>query len=153
MFSNEEPSNEFKAFLKLLGRKVTLRGFTGFTGGLDTSPLGATGNVSIYNEWRGYEIMFHISTYLPFSIDDAQQLQRKRHIGNDIVLIIFKEGNQPYAPDMVSSTFNHVIIVVQPVPYKRTTWYRISVARRISVPSFGPDLPEPALFPPDEVFF
>jgi len=140
-----------KLFLKLLGGRVTLKSFTGFNGGLDTSSLGATGIYSIYNEWRGYEIMFHVSTYLPYSIDDAQQLQRKRHIGNDIVLIVFKEGNLPYAPNMVTSTFNHVIIVVQPVPYKNTTWYRISVARKDTVPSFGPELPDPAIFPPDPI--
>jgi len=151
MFSNEQPSDEFKTFLKLIGRKVSLKGFAGFSGGLDTSSLVATGTHSVYNEWRGYEIMFHVSTYLPFAIDDAQQLQRKRHLGNDIVLIVFKEGNLPYAPDSVTSTFNHVIIVVQPVPYKNTTWYRLSVARKDSVPSFGPELPEPALFPPDHI--
>lgn len=151
MFSNEQPSDEFKSFLKLIGRKVSLKGFSGYHGGLDTTSS-ATGVYSVFNDWRGYEIMFHVSTYLPFSIDDAQQLQRKRHIGNDIVLIVFKEGNLPYAPNTVSSTYNQVIIVVQPVPHKNDTWFRMSVARRITVPNFGPELPDPALFPPDQLF-
>lgn len=34
--------------------------------------------------------MFHVSTMLPFTVGDTQQLQRKRHIGNDIVAIIFQ---------------------------------------------------------------
>ena len=34
--------------------------------------------------------MFHVSTLLPFTLGDAQQLQRKRHIGNDIVAIVFQ---------------------------------------------------------------
>lgn len=33
--------------------------------------------------------MFHVSTLLPYSRDNRQQVERKRHIGNDIVNIIF----------------------------------------------------------------
>jgi len=36
------------------------------------------------------EIMFHVSTLLPYSSGDNQQVQRKRHIGNDIVAIVFQ---------------------------------------------------------------
>ena len=44
----------------------------------------------------GKEIMYHVATLLPFSDTDAQQLQRKRHIGNDIVSIVFQEANTPF---------------------------------------------------------
>ena len=40
--------------------------------------------------------MYHVATLLPFSDTDAQQLQRKRHIGNDIVSIVFQEANTPF---------------------------------------------------------
>ena len=43
------------------------------------------------------------------------QLQRKRHIGNDIVAIIFQEENTPFTPDMIASHFLHSYIVVQPI--------------------------------------
>ncbi|ELV11156.1 Rap1 GTPase-activating protein 2, partial [Tupaia chinensis] len=43
----------------------------------------------------------------------ARQLQRKRHIGNDIVAIIFQEENTPFVPDMIASNFLHAYIVVQ----------------------------------------
>jgi len=35
MFSNKSGSQDFENFLSLLGDKVKLKGFTGFTGGLD----------------------------------------------------------------------------------------------------------------------
>lgn len=38
--------------------------------------------------------MFHVSTLLPTEQSSDQQVSKKRHIGNDIVLIIFKEGDQ-----------------------------------------------------------
>ncbi|VDN28908.1 unnamed protein product [Cylicostephanus goldi] len=59
--------------------------------------------------------MFHVSTMLPYTLGDQQQLQRKRHIGNDIVAIIFQEQNTPFAPDMIASNFLHAYIVVQPI--------------------------------------
>lgn len=59
--------------------------------------------------------MFHVSTMLPFTESDPQQLQRKRHIGNDIVAIVFQETNTPFSPDMIASHFLHSYIVVQVV--------------------------------------
>ena len=36
--------------------------------------------------------MFHVATYIPFTPEDRQQVERKRHLGNDIVVIVFKDG-------------------------------------------------------------
>ena len=42
------------------------------------------------------------------------QLLRKRHIGNDIVTIIFQEpGSLPFTPKSIRSQFQHVFIVVR----------------------------------------
>jgi len=51
--------------------------------------------------------MFHVSTLLPFFPDDPQQVERKRHLGNDVVLIIFREEpNEPFSPLTIRSQFN-----------------------------------------------
>jgi RAP1 GTPase activating protein 1 len=90
--------------------------------------------------------MFHVSTLLPYTVGDAQQLQRKRHIGNDIVAIIFQEANTPFCPDMVQSNFLHAYIVIQPIdPCTERCRYRISVAARDDVPFFGPTIPAPSI--------
>lgn len=41
------------------------------------------------------------------------QLQRKRHIGNDIVAVVFQEEATPFVPDMIASNFLHAFILVQ----------------------------------------
>ena len=42
------------------------------------------------------------------------QLLRKRHIGNDIVTIVFQEpGALPFSPKTVRSQFQHVFIIVR----------------------------------------
>jgi RAP1 GTPase activating protein 1 len=79
-------------------------GVQGYRGGLDTKH-GQTGKFSLYETFHGNEIMFHVSTFLPFVESDPQQLQRKCHIGNDIVAIVFQDGNTPFTPDMIISHF------------------------------------------------
>ncbi|NWS13121.1 RPGP1 protein, partial [Pachyramphus minor] len=83
-----------------------------FRGGLDVTH-GQTGSESVYCHFRDKEIMFHVSTKLPYTEGDAQQLQRKRHIGNDIVAIVFQDENTPFVPDMIASNFLHAFVVVQ----------------------------------------
>ncbi|XP_019506039.1 PREDICTED: rap1 GTPase-activating protein 2 isoform X2 [Hipposideros armiger] len=126
LFGNNEESPAFKEFLDQLGDTITLQDFKGFRGGLDVTH-GQTGVESVYTEFRDREIMFHVSTKLPFTEGDAQQLQRKRHIGNDIVAIIFQEENTPFVPDMIASNFLHAYIVVQAEsPGTETTSYKVS---------------------------
>ncbi|XP_072100808.1 rap1 GTPase-activating protein 1 isoform X5 [Mobula birostris] len=146
LFTNTEESPAFVEFLEVLGEKVELQDFKGFRGGLDVAH-GQTGTESIYCKFRNKEIMFHVSTKLPYTEGDAQQLQRKRHIGNDIVAIVFQDANTPFVPDMIASNFLHAYIVVQvQYPCTDNTLYKVSVTARDDVPFFGPTLPDPAIF-------
>ena len=54
-----------------------------------------------------------IQSLLFISKTDKQQLARKRHIGNDIVCIVFQDPGASFSPEMVSSQFLHAYIVVQ----------------------------------------
>uniref|UniRef100_A0A8C6P0L3 RAP1 GTPase activating protein n=1 Tax=Nothobranchius furzeri TaxID=105023 RepID=A0A8C6P0L3_NOTFU len=114
LFSNSEESPAFVEFLEFLGEKIELHNFKGFRGGLDVTH-GQTGAESVYCNYRNKEVMFHVSTKLPYTEGDTQQLQRKRHIGNDIVAIVFQEESTPFVPDMIASNFLHAYIVVQVV--------------------------------------
>jgi len=51
-----------------------------YRGGLDTQ-FGHTGDEAVYEVFKDREIIFHVSTLLPYRDSDPQQLQRKRHIG------------------------------------------------------------------------
>uniref|UniRef100_A0A8D3C9Y2 Rap-GAP domain-containing protein n=1 Tax=Scophthalmus maximus TaxID=52904 RepID=A0A8D3C9Y2_SCOMX len=146
LFRNNEETSAFTEFLQLLGETVELQDFKGFRGGLDVSH-GQTGSQSIYTVHRRQEIMFHVSTKLPFTEGDAQQLQRKRHIGNDIVAVVFQEEATPFVPDMIASNFLHAFVLVQAEePCSDNTTYKVSVTAREDVPPFGPPLPNPAVF-------
>ncbi|XP_042364939.1 rap1 GTPase-activating protein 1 isoform X5 [Plectropomus leopardus] len=146
LFGNMEESPSFVEFLEFLGHKIELHDFKGFRGGLDVTH-GQTGTESVYTSFHNKEIMFHVSTKLPYTEGDSQQLQRKRHIGNDIVAIVFQEENTPFVPDMIQSNFLHAYVVVQ-VENACTdnVTYKVSVTARDDVPFFGPALPDPAIF-------
>ncbi|XP_053704408.1 rap1 GTPase-activating protein 1-like isoform X8 [Synchiropus splendidus] len=146
LFGNSEESPAFTEFLEFLGEKIELHNFKGFRGGLDVTH-GQTGTESIYCNYRNKEVMFHVSTKLPYTEGDTQQLQRKRHIGNDIVAIMFQEENTPFVPDMIASNFLHAYVVVQVVnACSDNVFYKVSVTARDDVPFFGPALPNPAIF-------
>ncbi|KAM9855925.1 rap1 GTPase-activating protein 1 isoform 5-T5 [Aulostomus maculatus] len=146
LFGNSEESLAFVEFLEFLGEKIELHNFKGFRGGLDVTH-GQTGTESVYCNYRNKEVMFHVSTKLPYTEGDTQQLQRKRHIGNDIVAIVFQEENTPFVPDMIASNFLHAYVVVQVVnPCSDNVLYKVSVTARDDVPFFGPALPNPAVF-------
>lgn len=145
-FCNRTHSAAMTEFLELLGNQVNLKNFKGFHGGLDVKH-GQTGETSIHTVLDSKEIMFHVSTLLPFSSGDNQQVQRKRHIGNDIVAIVFQDENTPFSPVSIRSHFLHVFIVVQvEEPNSSNTRYKVSVTAREDVPQFGPKLPNPAVF-------
>lgn len=64
-----------------------------------------------------------ISTFLFLFIF---QLLRKRHIGNDIVTIVFQEpGALPFTPQTVRSQFQHVFVIVRVInPNSDSARYR-----------------------------
>ncbi|CAJ0628384.1 23120_t:CDS:2 [Entrophospora sp. SA101] len=133
-FSNTTTSKYFDDFLSILGAKVRLLGFEGFGGGLDTRTDG-TGEYSLYDNgtWKDFEIMYHVSTMLPYDKVDRHQIVRKRHIGNDTF--------RPFSPASIRSKFLHVFVIVSPVQLENG-----KVVSKDSVPYFGPPLPDPPIF-------
>ncbi|GAA6213704.1 signal-induced proliferation-associated 1-like protein 1 [Lates japonicus] len=153
MYNNETAGPALEEFLQLLGEKVRLKGFTKYRAQLDTK-TDSTGTHSLYTSYKDYEIMFHVSTLLPYTPNNKQQLLRKRHIGNDIVTIVFQEpGAHPFTPKAIRSHFQHVFIIVRVHnPCSDNTCYSVAVTRSQDVPSFGPPIPKGVTFPKSTVF-
>lgn len=153
MYNNEAAGPAFEEFLQLLGERVRLKGFEKYRAQLDTK-TDSTGTHSLYTTYKDYEIMFHVSTMLPYTPNNKQQLLRKRHIGNDIVTIVFQEpGAQPFSPKNIRSHFQHVFVIVRAHnPCTDSVCYSVAVTRSRDVPSFGPPIPKGVTFPKSNVF-
>jgi len=145
-----EEGPEFKEFLEWLGDKITLKGWTGYTAGLDTEN-NLTGPHSLFTTFHDFAVMFHVSTYLPIGEDEEQQLARKRHLGNDVVVLLFQEGNQHplFDPRIIHSFFNHVFFVIrrdEAASLERgITTYRFNVIYKHGVQPFRPGFSNPPL--------
>ncbi|CAO3675418.1 unnamed protein product [Rhizopus microsporus] len=140
-FANEHDCPAFEEFLNIIGKKIKLKGYNGWAAGLDRKG-GDSGEYTYTNTWYEHVLAYHVSSLIPSRPGDKQQVQRKRHIGNDIVCIIFVEGNQPFNPTAIKSQFLHVFIVVHQEIWASKKIWRVEVVTVEDVPSFGPSLPD-----------
>ncbi|KAI7847272.1 hypothetical protein BDC45DRAFT_452061, partial [Circinella umbellata] len=139
--NNTEISSSFQRFLDLIGKRIKLQGYTCYAAGLDTKS-GETGEYSYISRWHNQEIMFHVPSLMPWREQDKQQIHRKRHIGNDIVSLVFVEGNGKFDPRAIRSQFLHVFVVVH-LDYDKEgneQWF-IEVVHHPNVQPFGPIIP------------
>jgi len=131
MYATVSGSKEFNRFLHILGSQILLEGWDKYNGGLDIKN-NSSGTQSVYTTLEDMEIMFHVSTMIPFDEKSTQQLQRKRHIGNDIVVLIFQQsGAEPFSPANWSSNFNHVFIIVEPFAVESENTRRLTTGKAL----------------------
>ena len=137
-------SEDYEEFLAFLGTKVSLQNFNGYKGGLSEM----TGSFSYYTKVdKKYEIMLHCPPFLPRGVkSDVQCLERKRFTGNDVVCIIFLEGDDAvFNPELVTSQFNHAWLVVRKVSVAGApTRYKLAVVAKDTFRNPKPFIPNPA---------
>lgn len=113
ILSNTGGSADYEYFLTGLGTKVLLQGAQFNTQGLYPDIDGE----STY-AWRDRvtEIVYHVATMMPTDFDsDPNCINKKRHIGNDYVNIIFNRSDDSFNFDTIPSQFNFINIVISPV--------------------------------------
>jgi len=149
IFSNKTGNKDWEEFLDLLGDRIELIGWPHYSAGLDVRN-NTTGTHSLYTDYHGNEVMFHVSTMLPFSSSDHQQIERKRQIGNDICVVVFNDGTLSYSPGTITSHFNHVVIVVQ--LDKQNNGYKVSMACKdgVKIP-FEPVTPNGSIIKKNDI--
>ena len=147
LFSARGGSREYDEFLDFIGTRVKLLGWDKYRGGLDVK-ANVTGTHSVYATVLRHEIMFHVCTMLPFVEEDEQKVERKRHIGNDVVVLVFKDQGDPsdlFNSAIFRSHFIHCVFVVTPVVGAdgKTTHYRLFISNKPGVPPYPPRFPNP----------
>lgn len=97
----------FNEFVNVLGETVALENWERFGGGLDVTTRCMDGPSSVFTEWKGNEVMFHVAPLMQCSAH-----QKKVHIGNDTLVIVFVDSKKPFKVDYLHSKFNQVFIIV-----------------------------------------
>lgn len=110
-------SDSYRSFIEGLGWQVPLSYHNGFNGKLDRNQ--STGTHAPYFADAIREILFHVTTQMPTDPQDAQQVNKKRHVGNDQVQVVYSEHDRDYRPETISTQFNDAHIIVYPIDANR----------------------------------
>ncbi|XP_077979844.1 tuberin-like [Glandiceps talaboti] len=116
ILSNVYGSARYVEFLRGLGQLINLKDSTGneiYTGGLDHN--GADGKFAYSWQDDVMQVIFHVATLIPNKSSDPNCNQKKLHIGNDFITIIYNDSNEPYQLGTIKGQFNFVEIVIQPL--------------------------------------
>lgn len=114
ILANVSGSADYIEFLNGIGTLTKLKGAEFNTQGLDRE-YDTDGQYTFCWRDRVTEIVFHVTTQMPTNLEhDAQCINKKKHIGNDFVNIIFNDSGLPFKFDTFPSEFNYVNIVITP---------------------------------------
>lgn len=122
-------SEAFSDFFCGLGAEICLNGWKGFAGGLDVSEECLTGHRAIYKKENDAEIIYHIAPWLPQSSNNNMNLERKRHFGNDTVVIIFSESLYAFELQTLLSRQIQVVLFVRYI--NRLQKYQIHIYSKL----------------------
>jgi len=75
--------------------------------------LDATTFGSILRFSRLSQIIFHVTTMMPTVAHDPSGTAKKRHIGNDYVLVIWNEGGTAFDRETIPGQFNLCQIIIE----------------------------------------
>lgn len=153
ILGNVSGSSDYVEFLNNLGTLTKLKGAKFNTQGLDRE-YDTDGQYTFCWRDRLTEIIFHVITQMPTDRErDPQLSNKKRHIGNDFVNIIFNDSGLPFKFDTFPSQFNYVNIVITPASQasftatreaqqkpleKRQPFYRVQVMSKPGFPEISP---------------
>ncbi|TRX96293.1 hypothetical protein FHL15_003017 [Xylaria flabelliformis] len=151
ILANVSGSSDYVEFLNGLGTLTKIRGATFNLQGLDRQ-YGTDGEYTFCWRDRVTELVFHVTTQMPTNLErDPRCTQKKQHIGNDFVNIIFNDSGFPFKFDTFPSEFNYVYIVITPesrasfvATRQRTpkdvedSFYKVQVMSKSGFPEISP---------------
>ncbi|TPX39616.1 hypothetical protein SeMB42_g04464 [Synchytrium endobioticum] len=115
ILANTHGSRAYGFFLRSLGSMIRLKGIRDVnTGGLDTKE-DFDGTHAVYWQDDCAQVIFHAATLMPTRSNDERSTAKKRHIGNDSIVLVWNESGDDYQFDTLPGQFNHVNIVIAPL--------------------------------------
>ncbi|XP_029298430.1 tuberin isoform X1 [Cottoperca gobio] len=119
ILSNEYGSNRYAAFLTGLGKLIHLKDCDPdqiFLGGLDQ--YGDDGEFTYCWHDDIMQAIFHIATLMPNKESDKGCCNKKRHIGNDFVMVVYNDSAEEYKLGTIKGQFNFVEVIIKPLDYE-----------------------------------
>uniref|UniRef100_A0A4W4GN09 Tuberin n=1 Tax=Electrophorus electricus TaxID=8005 RepID=A0A4W4GN09_ELEEL len=121
ILSNEYGSNRYARFLTGLGKLIHLKDCDPdqiFLGGLDHGRYADDGEFTYCWHDDIMQAIFHIATLMPNRESDKSCCNKKRHIGNDFVVVVYNDSGEDYKLGTIKGQFNFVEVVIKPLDYE-----------------------------------
>ncbi|KAH3862473.1 hypothetical protein DPMN_025440 [Dreissena polymorpha] len=118
IMSNQYGCVRYMRFIQSLGSLLRLRDCDPkqvYLGGLDTQ--GSDGEFAYRWQDESTQMIFHIATLMPNKESDVNCNQKKAHIGNDYVTVVYNDSGEEYKIGVIKGQFNYVNIVIKPLDY------------------------------------
>ncbi|XP_064478930.1 tuberin-like isoform X2 [Ornithodoros turicata] len=112
ILSNHCGSQRYTKFILGLGRTIRLRETDPkmtYVGGLDFQE--SDGNYAISWQDDIMQVIYHVATLMPNREKDKLRSNKKRHIGNDLVIIVYNESGQEYSLNTMGEFANACVII------------------------------------------
>ncbi|XP_027796186.2 tuberin isoform X1 [Marmota flaviventris] len=119
ILSNEHGSYRYTEFLTGLGRLIELKDCQPdkvYLGGLDV--CGEDGQFTYCWHDDIMQAVFHIATLMPTKDVDKHRCDKKRHLGNDFVSIIYNDSGEDFKLGTIKGQFNFVHVIITPLDYE-----------------------------------
>ncbi|XP_019062527.1 tuberin isoform X3 [Fukomys damarensis] len=119
ILSNEHGSYRYTEFLTGLGRLIELKDCQPdkvYLGGLDV--CGEDGQFTYCWHDDIMQAVFHIATLMPTKDMDKHRCDKKRHLGNDFVSIIYNDSGEEFKLGTIKGQFNFVHVIITPLDYE-----------------------------------
>lgn len=148
---NVSGTPDYREFLDDIGSLRRLKGATFNTQGLDRAE-DMDGEYTIVWNNEITELVYHITTFMPNHSDPSLTIpNKKRHIGNDFVNIVFNNSGSDFDFNTFPSAFNYVYITISPSERtsfvqareitakqeKKARFYNVQVLTRPGFPSLS----------------
>ncbi|XP_006893939.1 PREDICTED: tuberin [Elephantulus edwardii] len=119
ILSNEHGSYRYTEFLTGLGKLIELKDCQPdkvYLGGLDVG--GADGQFTYCWHDDIMQAIFHIATLMPTKDGDRLRCDKKRHLGNDFVSIVYNDSGEHFKLGTIKGQFNFVHVIITPLDYE-----------------------------------
>lgn len=146
ILQNTYGSPAYTRFLEGIGRLINLRGqMDVYAGGLDPDEDGEYA----YAWWDdNSQVLYHTATLMPTDPQDKYSNNKKRHVGNDLVRIVWNDSGLPYRFDTLATQFQFVNVVIEPHSVgtiaafsdnvHENEYFKVTVQRAPGMPEFSP---------------
>uniref|UniRef100_A0A5F9CQD1 Tuberin n=1 Tax=Oryctolagus cuniculus TaxID=9986 RepID=A0A5F9CQD1_RABIT len=119
ILSNEHGSYRYAEFLTGLGKLIELKDCQPdkvYLGGLDV--CGEDGQFTYCWHDDIMQAVFHIATLMPTKDVDKHRCDKKRHLGNDFVSIVYNDSGEDFKLGTIRGQFNFVHVIITPLDYE-----------------------------------